>query len=166
MRNLFQVITVIFLFVLTNTANAESNRGSRMDAVAMVQKAALYMQAHGKEQTYAEANNPNGQFTRGDLYIAITGLDGYAYANGGNVRLVGRNLIDIRDADGKYIQRERIDIARNKGKGWQDYKWVNPLTQKLEVKSMYFETVDGVVIACGVYNDALAENQTAVVAGL
>lgn len=164
MRKIFMALIVSLTIVMAGSAQAESFRGSRADAVAMVQKAVQFMRQYGNEETYAEANNPHGQFIRGDLYIAITGLDGYAFANGGSRHLVGRNLIDIRDANGKYIQRERIEIAQTRGKGWQDYKWVNPLNGQLETKSMYFETVGDVVIACGVYSDGAP--QVAAIAGL
>ncbi len=46
---------------------------------------------------------------------------------------------------------ERIQIAKEKGGGWQEYKFTNPTTQKVEQKVAYFEKVDDVVIACGAY---------------
>ena len=45
-------------------------------------------------------------------------------------------MTDVKDADGKYFIRERIEMANKKGSGWQDYKFVNPLTKQIEPKSM------------------------------
>jgi signal transduction histidine kinase len=74
-------------------------------------------------------------------------------AHGANPRMQGKNLIDLRDADGKYFMKERMEILKKKDKGWQDYKFVNPVTQKIENKSMYFEKHGDVVINCGIYKD-------------
>lgn len=36
----------------------------------------------------------------------------------------GRNLIDLQDADGKYVLREIRDVALSQGSGFVDYRWV------------------------------------------
>ena len=60
-------------------------------------------------------------------------------------------MIDLRDADGKAFWRERLDIARTKTKFWQDLKFVDPLTHKIEPKSTYCEKVDDLLVCGGVY---------------
>ncbi|MNR23206.1 Methyl-accepting chemotaxis protein 4 [compost metagenome] len=65
--------------------------------------------------------------------------------------MIGKDLIDIRDGDGKYYMRERIEIIKTKGKGWQDYKFLDPLTKKIEPKSMYIEKFDDLIVGCGIY---------------
>ena len=42
-------------------------------------------------------------------------------------------------------------MAKTKGSGWQDYKFVNPETKQIEPKSMYIEKYDNVIVACGIY---------------
>lgn len=37
------------------------------------------------------------------------------------------------------------------GKGWLDYKWLNPATSTMEQKSTYVEKLDDMVIGCGIY---------------
>jgi signal transduction histidine kinase len=65
--------------------------------------------------------------------------------------LVGNNLIDMLDIDGKPYIKERIDLAKSKGTFWQDYKFTNPTTKKIEPKSMYCEKVDELVACAGIY---------------
>jgi signal transduction histidine kinase len=36
----------------------------------------------------------------------------------------GRNLIDLQDADGRYIVRDARDVALNQGSGFTEYRWV------------------------------------------
>jgi signal transduction histidine kinase len=65
--------------------------------------------------------------------------------------MVGKDLAELKDADGKYFVKERIEIAKTKGKGWQDYMFTNPTTKKLEHKTAYIEKVDDFIFGCGAY---------------
>lgn len=47
-----------------------------------------------------------------------------------------------------------VDLAKTKGKGWvEGYKFLNPVTQKIENKSMYLERVGDTLVGCGIYKD-------------
>ncbi len=79
-------------------------------------------------------------------------------ANGKDKTLAEINALEgqFRDRD-LYItvlDMQGMELAKKRGKGWQDYKFVNPVTKKIEPKSMYFEKYDDVVINCGVYKVA------------
>ncbi|MDE2428235.1 MAG: cache domain-containing protein [Burkholderiales bacterium] len=130
---------------------AAAEHGSADEAVAMVQKAIAYMKANGREKTLAEVNNLHGQFRDRDLYITINDLNGKNLAHGANAKMQGKDLIDLKDADGKFFMRERMELAKTKGKGWQDYKFVNPISKKIEQKSMYFEKHEDLIFNCGIY---------------
>jgi len=47
--------------------------------------------------------------------------------------------------------KERIALVKAKGKGWQDYKFTNPVSKKIEGKTAYIELCDGMIFGCGVY---------------
>jgi len=121
------------------------------DATAMVKKAVSYIKEHGKEKALAEVNNPAGMFKKGELYIFVTDVQGKMLAHGVNAKLIGKDLIDLKDSDGKFFVKEYIDVAKAKGSGWSDYKWVNPTTKAIELKSTYVEKVDDLVVGCGIY---------------
>ena len=55
----------------------------------------------------------------------------------------------MKAADGKRFMRERLELVKAKGKGWQDNKFVNPVTKKIEPKTMYFEKYEDVIVNCG-----------------
>lgn len=130
---------------------AEVRRHTPEEAVAMVNRVIDYMKVNGKEKAIAEVNNVNGQFRDGDLYVTINDMHARTLAHGANVKMQGKDLIDLRDADGKFFMRERLELAKTKGKGWQDYKFVNPATGQIEPKSMYFERYEDVIVNCGIY---------------
>ena len=65
--------------------------------------------------------------------------------------LKGQHAIDLQDIDGKMFFRTMIASAQNNGKGWEDYRWNNPLTQGIEQKSAYYERYEDVIVVCGIY---------------
>jgi len=72
-------------------------------------------------------------------------------AHGADAGRVGKDLIDAKDPDGKLYVKERVDIAKSKGKGWQDYKFMNPATKKVEQKTSFVERVGDVIVCAGAY---------------
>ncbi len=130
-----------------------ADKGTADEAVALVKKAAAYLKANGKDKAYAEFSNPTGQFVSKDLYVFVYGLnDGVNLAHGANAKLIGKNLIDLKDANGVYIVKEFLKTANSKtGTGWVDYQWPNPVTKTMEAKSTYVEKAGDVMIGCGIY---------------
>lgn len=154
MKTVAQWFTLL-CFTLCAGANAiaASERGSADEAVNLVKKAVTYVQAHGKDKAFAEFNNPKGQFVDRNLYIFVYDLKGnnLAIGNGNAAKMVGKNLLEMRDADGKYLIKGLIEVVNTKGKGWYDYKWPNPTNQTIEAKSSYVEKLDDMLIGCGIY---------------
>ena len=141
----------LFAMTLSHAALAASDKGSADEAIALVKTAVNYVKANDKEKAYAEFNNNKGQFIDRDLYIFVFDMTGKTLAHGTNPRLLGKNMIDLKDADGKYFIKSIIEVANTKGKGWVDYKWTNPVSKAIEQKSTYIEKVGDVLVACGIY---------------
>jgi cytochrome c len=121
-------------------------------ATAMVKKGVAYIKSAGPEKAYADfTNKANPQFRFEDLYLTVYDLDGNVKAHGANEKMVGRNLIDMKDIDGKPFVRERVELAKTKTSFWQDYKFTNPENKKIEPKSMYCERLEQTVVCGGIY---------------
>ena len=148
MRTLI-ALAVLALVVPASTRAEEF--ATTKDAELMVHQAIAYMKKVGKERALREFSDPEGRFRYRDLYLMAYDLDGRCLAHGTRRDRVGKLLIDDRDVDGKPFVRERIEIARKHGKGWQEYKYANPTTNKVERKAAYLEVWDGVVVICGAY---------------
>ena len=90
-----------------------------------------------------------------DLYPFIHYRDGpqkgVNVAHGARPALIGKNLIDLKDQDGKYLVRELISIANGPGSSRFDYKWPNPITNKIEDKTSYAERMGDHMVGVGVY---------------
>jgi cytochrome c len=124
---------------------------TKEEAQAMVVKAVAFIKQEGAPKAYAEFTNKKGQFTDRDLYVVVYGLDGKVLAHGQNDKLVGQDLIDLQDVDGKFFVKERVQLARQQGTFWQDYKFVNPTNKKIEPKQMYCQRLDETAVCAGVY---------------
>jgi len=151
MKRLFAFLVAAILAVLSFGAHAEE-RATEAEAQAMVRKAATFYKKNGQDRTIAELVKSPGPFVDRDLYVTIYTLDGVLLAHI-NPKIVGKNLIELRDPDGKPFVRERVEAARGSpsASGWQDYKYSNPVTKKVEPKRMYWERHDGLIFACGAY---------------
>jgi len=135
---------------LLGTAHA-ADQGTAAEAEAMVKKAVAYIKAQGAEKAYEEFTNGKS-FKDRDLYIIVYDLTGKNLAQGANPKLVGKNLIGLKDPDGKPLIQMFVDLATSKGKGWvEGYKFLNPVTQKMETKAMYLERVGDTLVGCGIY---------------
>ena len=121
------------------------------EAEAMVKKGVAFLKTTGRDKTLAEINNKQGQFKDRELYLTVYSLDGMNLAHGANEKFVGKNMIDLRDIDGKEYMRERMELAKSKGVFWQDFKMVNPVNKKIEPKAMYCERASELVVCGGIY---------------
>lgn len=136
-------------FILPASA---ADKGSADEAIAMVKKAVAMVKADGKDKTFAAISDPaNKDFHDRDLYVFVYDMNGVAVAHGNNPKMVGRNLMSMKDNEGKAMIQEMVDVAKGKGKGWVDYKWPNPATKTVDHKSSYVEKVDDILIGAGIY---------------
>ena len=131
-------------------AAAKASYGTTAEAEAMVKKAIAFYKKNGKEKSLAEFQKNPGPFVDRDLYVTVYTLDGTALSHI-NPKMVGKNMMDLRDADGKYHIKERLEAAQKGTSGWQDFKFFNPQTKVIEPKRMYWEKNDNIVFAAGAY---------------
>ena len=132
-------------------AQASEGRASQDDALAAVKKGVAFIKSNGRDKGYAEISNKKSRFNDRDLYLVVYGLDGTVRAHGANEKMIGKNLIDLQDVDGKPFVKERVALAQRQGSFWQDYKFTNPLSKKIEPKRMYCEKLDDTVVCGGIY---------------
>jgi cytochrome c len=136
--------------LIAGAASAADNATAK-EAEAMVKKGIAYIKANGKEKGYAEVTSKQSQFKDRDLYLVVYQLDGKVLAHGANEKMVGRVLIDLKDVDGKEFVRERVELGKAKPSFWQDYKFTNPVSKKVEPKTAYCERLDDSVVCGGIY---------------
>ncbi len=121
------------------------------DAKAMTNKAVAFFKAKGKDAAISEIQKKDGQFVKGEVYIYIFTDAGIVLAHPMLPNFVGKNFMDIKDADGKYFIKESLEALKTKDEVWVKYKWNNPTTKKIGSKISLFKKVGDMVFACGVW---------------
>lgn len=143
--------TALCLAFATNCALA-SAEPTEKDAVAMAERGAALVKAKGKEEMMKRITAKDPDFVQGSLYVDLRDVKtGIVLAHPYNASIVGKDLTDVPDANGKKYRREIIELAAAKGKGWVDYQYKNPTSGKIEPKTTYILLVDGVILEAGLY---------------
>jgi signal transduction histidine kinase len=147
----FLPAVVLAAGIVAAPAHAKGANATKEEAVDMVKRGIAAIASMGADKAYAEFSTPNGKWVDRDLYLAVFRLDGTALAHGANPKQIGVNLMDRKDIDGKEFIRERMEMAKSKDSFWQDYKFINPVSKKIEQKTMYCEKAADTVVCGGVY---------------
>ncbi|GAA5024363.1 cache domain-containing protein [Telluria mixta] len=144
--------TVVATALTLSCAGALAAEPTEKDAIAMAERGAAMVKAKGKEEVMKRITAKDPDFVQGSLYIDMRDVKtGIVLAHPYNPSIVGKDLTDVPDANGKKYRREIIELAAAKGKGWVDYQYKNPTTGKIEPKTTYILLVDGVVLEAGLY---------------
>jgi signal transduction histidine kinase len=146
------VVGLMGLFLILGASlSLASEAGTKEEAVAMVKKAVDYIKANGRDKAFEEFSNPQGKFVDRDLYIVVYDMNMKCLAHGQKKSMVGKELLDFKDVDGKEYMKERQALMKANNTAWQEYKFTNPVSKKIEPKEMYLEKFEDIVIGCGVY---------------
>ena len=152
MRLIFALAaSILSLGFFANAPALAAEQATKQDAISMARKVVEYYKANGRDKTLAAINEKAPQFLDRDIYVYVLDVNGVALAHGGNVKLVNKPLLQLKDADGKPFVHELVAVLKSGKSGWVDYKWPNPLTKQIEEKTTYVEPHDGIGISVGVY---------------
>lgn len=136
--------------LISSAAIAAGEFASPKEAEAMVAKAVTAFNAN-QATALKEFTGKDKKWVDRDLYIVAYDMNGKCLAHGQNEKQVGKDLIDLADADGKEFIKERVALAKSKGKFWQDYKFTDPVTKKVLPKAAYCEKTGEAILCSGVY---------------
>ena len=124
---------------------------ARDRAMELVRAGIAHLAARGPEAAFNDFENRGGEFIKGDYYLWVCDLNGLVRCNGSNPKSRNHNYADLKDSNGKLFIRDVLRIAQERGKGWVDYMWRNPVSKKDEPKSTYFERSGDLILLCGIY---------------
>ena len=146
-----------------NQEPAAHPRSGPREAKAMLEDAATYLHDNTPERAFAAFNNQKGSFYHNDLYVFVVGIDdGIMHAFGGAPEgLVGSNVLDLRDATGKPIIREMLDVTSKTSAGAVKYVWLNRVTNRIEDKTTLLRRVGSNIVGVGYYRPRSTAEQAA-----
>jgi uncharacterized protein len=129
--------------------------GRPEEAVDMVGRVKAKIEKDRLPATVQAIENTN-EFKDRDLYVFIIDFNGKEVANGGLPAIRRRNVLTLKDENGKRLVKGLIAFAKDlpKGKGgWYPYRWLNPDTGMIADKTSYVERLDDdKLVGVGVYN--------------
>ena len=110
-------------------------------AKAKVEKAAKYLAEKGKAGL-AEFSDTKSEWAQ-TPYIFVYDLKGTIIAHGSNPKLVGKNLMGLKDVKGNMFAAEFVAVAKGAGHGWVEYWWPKKGSKDPEQKASYVKRVPG-----------------------
>jgi cytochrome c len=149
MKNSIVLVSFLAIF-LSVSSYAKEEFATKKEAKALVVKTVSALKAN-RAKTLEEITAKDAKYVDRDLYAVVYDMTGKVLAHGANNKMVGKDLIELKDPDGKEFVKERVNLAKSKGEFWQDYKFTDPITRKVLPKEAYCETVGDAIVCAGVY---------------
>ena len=126
-------------------------KGSPSDARKLLKRAVRYMKKHGASESLAEFSNKSGSFVDRDIYVSVYDGTGLVVAHGWDANLIGRDVSDLTDTEGKPFMQEILRLSHENGGGNVDYFYRNPVTDQVQEKVAFFQRCGDYIISIGAY---------------
>ena len=91
----------------------------------LVNRAASLLHEQG-EAAFGLLRDKSGPFVFMDTYVFVQDPDGTERMNAAMPYLEGKNLIEVRDLQGRAVVRDQIAIAMAEGSAWLEHDWFLP----------------------------------------
>ena len=136
------IASIALVIALLPYPSIASERGTREEAVAMVERAVEQYRDEGLDALIASINAQEPRYRDRDLYVFLNSQRGAVVAHSAEPTLVGADLWWAQDSDGLLLIQELADVAAKGEPAWVDYKWPDPNTKKIRQKSSYTVLLD------------------------
>ncbi|MBP2301639.1 cache domain-containing protein [Azospirillum picis] len=137
---------------VSTSSVAQDAKPTREEAKSVTLKAADLITQKGLEEA-AKAFNAEGPFKHGELYVNVIDFAGVWKVYPPRPAGVGQSVINVKDPDGRFVVQDVLAVAKDKGEGWVEYRWLNPASNKIEPKVSYVKRIPGqdLVAYVGIY---------------
>ncbi|CAH2602606.1 C-type cytochrome [Rhodovastum atsumiense] len=132
---------------------AQSDIMGPAQAQILLDRAAAFLEREGPVRAFAAFNDPKGGFVARELYVFVFDMNGRYLASGANPALTGTDALSLRDAEGKELVRDMINLSRAAGGGEVDYVWLNRVSNRVEQKRSFVRRVGDYIVGVGYYLD-------------
>jgi cytochrome c len=139
-------------FLSASAAPWAADKPVQSDAQQITLKAAAFIKEKGVDAGRSTFD-ADGEFKYGEIYVNVVNDKGLRLIYPPKPAAENMDVLDAQDVDGKYIVKDILEVAKTKGEGWVQYRWMNPATNKIAEKMTYVKAVPEreVVVYVGVY---------------
>ena len=134
-------LAVVFAFVTAGNVFADEE-ALKKECIEKCEAAVKLIKEKGLDAGKTEINKKDGTFVSANTYVFLQKMDGTMDAHPFKPSLIGKNLMDLKDSNGKEFFREFIKVAKEAGSGWVEYMWPKPGEEKPSPKNSYVLKVD------------------------
>lgn len=131
-----RTLACVALATLAAAPVLAQERGTKEEAKAMADAAVEHIKKVGADKAYKDFNTDKANWVKKDLYVIAQDDKAVFLVHGVNEKLIGKDMSAVKDVNGKPLSAGLIAMA-NKGGGWYDYDWPDPVTKKISAKSTY-----------------------------
>ena len=117
-------LAVMASVVLVGNALAES--AMRDECVTKSKEAAQLIKEKGMKAAFQELQNKDGKFVWKDSYVYVMDFTGKHLTHPLRPDSVGKNFLETKLPDGRFLVKELIEMAKTKGEGWIEYMYPKP----------------------------------------
>ena len=144
------------------SVHADTGKLTPQRVKATVEKAVKLIQEKGEAGAFPLLSDPNGEYVDGELYVFTYNMDGTIIQHL-RPKLVGMNMMNIKDKKGRCIGCDFVRIAKEENAGWSEYYWPTPNEKTVSVKAAYIMKVPGMerFVGAGIYDVTKAEAEAA-----
>ena len=134
---------------VSGPARADQVKPTQDEVVDLTRKAVAIIETQGVEAA-REIFNKDGEFKFGEIYVNLIDFKGTWLIYPPRPASVGLNVINLKDADGRSLIQDIVKVARENGEGWTEYRWINPVSNKVEPKLTYVKRIADKDIAASI----------------
>ncbi len=134
----------------TTTTSSTRTATEAARAQALLDRAETYLREKGGQAmaSFSQA----GEFVDGELYVYVIDTAGNFLASGGSsTTLIGRNVTDLTDSEGRHFMRTILEGAKAQPSGRVEYRWNNPIRAGNEPKIATYRRVGEHILVVGYY---------------
>ena len=149
---LLATLMAFVALLLSDVALFAADRGTAAEAKVMLQHAIAHYKSVGRKQALTDFTAKKPPFGDRDLYVLCFSPEHIVVANGGFADHVGSRGDAMMDVNGKGVAEAAWEVTSAPGEGMVRYRWLNPATRIMEVKTTFFARVGADVCGVGVYS--------------
>lgn len=151
------LLSGVFMFPFSGfSAAPEPQSEVAKQIVSLVEKAAALIETQGKE-AFPEFRKKDSEWYKSGTYIFVNNMKGASVVNPPTPEIEGKNILDMKDANGKAFIREMIEVLKTKKSGWTEYMWPKPGKTEPSKKLSYIKKVElgeeMLIVGAGIYSD-------------
>ncbi|MDP6690952.1 MAG: cache domain-containing protein [Alphaproteobacteria bacterium] len=125
--------------------------GTPLEAKALAEKAAAHLAKVGPGKAFNDFMSRGDDYMPFDLYVFVFDQTGQMWVNGRFPGLIGSNIADATDGNGRRFLLDAMRKAANEGSAWVEYQWYNPCTGTAMPKSTHIVRSGQFFVGVGAY---------------